>query len=137
MMRGAVVGGLLLGLWAGSVRAQEAGANIRAVITEQIEAFKVDDFETAFAFASPALREMFGSSSRFAEMVQNGYPMVWRPAQVRFSGLETRDGRMVQSVLVTDAEGALYVLDYDMIPGAHGAWRIDGVMVRRSGDAGA
>ncbi len=103
MLRHVVAGILLLGLACGPARAQDADADIRAVISEQIEAFKADDFETAFAFASPAIQRMFGSPAQFGEMVQNGYPMVWRPAEVRFSGLETRDGRTVQSVVVTDA----------------------------------
>lgn len=137
MLRHAVVGILLAGLVAGRVGAEDADADIRAVISGQIEAFKADDFETAFSFASPAIRDMFGSPARFGEMVRTGYPMVRRPAQVRFSGLEVREGRTVQSVLVIDAEGALYVLDYEMVPGADGGWRIDGVTIRRGGDAGA
>ena len=55
------------------------------MISKQIEAFKADDFDTAFSFASPMIQRMFGSASTFGEMVQNGYPMVWRPAEVRFS----------------------------------------------------
>lgn len=131
-----VVGVLLLSLAVGPVRSQDAEADIREVISGQIEAFKADDFETAFSFASPMIRRMFGSPARFGAMVQTGYPMVWRPAQVQFSGLETRAGRTVQSVVVTDQSGALYVLDYEMIAGDTG-WQIDGVTVRRSGDAGA
>ncbi len=136
MRRFVIVGVLLMGLGLGPVRAQDGGEDIRSIISRQIEALKADDFETAFSFASPLIKRMFGSSERFGEMVQNGYPMVWRPAQVRFSGLETREGRTVQSVLVIDQSGALYVLDYDMITGDDG-WRINGVMVRRAGDAGA
>lgn len=127
---------LLLGLALGPARAQEANADIEAVISSQIEAFRADDFETAFSFASPTIRRMFGDPDRFGEMVQNGYPMVWRPRDVRFSGVETRDGRTVQSVVVTDQAGAPHVLDYEMIEGEDG-WRINGVMLRRPGDAGA
>jgi hypothetical protein len=82
------------------------------------------------------IRRLFGTPSRFGEMVQNGYPMVWRPADVRFSNLVTRNGRTVQSVLVTDGTACLHVLDYEMIAGDDG-WRINGVRVRRPGDAGA
>jgi hypothetical protein len=127
---------LLLGLAPGAPRAQDAGAAIQGVIARQIEAFKVDDFVTAFSFASPSIKRLFGDPDRFGQMVRNGYPMVWRPAEVRFSGLETRDGRTVQSVVVTDAAGAIHVLDYEMIAGDDG-WRINGVTLRRTGDAGA
>lgn len=116
--------------------AEDPGSQIRSVISEQIEAFRADDFETAFTFASPMIKRLFGDPSRFGAMVQQGYPMVWRPADVRFSGLEERGGRMVQSVLVTDQSGSLYVLDYEMIPGGTG-WQINGVTVRRAGEVGA
>lgn len=130
------IGLVALALGTAQARAQEADSEIRSVISAQIEAFLADDFETAFSFASPAIKQMFGSSDRFGEMVQNGYPMVWRPANVQFSGLETRSGRTVQSVVVRDQAGAVYVLDYEMVPTESG-WQINGVMVRRTGDAGA
>jgi len=41
-----------------------------------------------------------------------------------------------QSVQVTDQAGALFVLEYEMVPGSDG-WQINGVTVRRSEDAAA
>lgn len=127
---------LLAGLQAAPGRAQDAAEAIRSVISGQIAAFRENDFERAFSFASPSIRRMFGNPTSFGSMVRHGYPMVWRPADVRFSGLRQEDGRTVQSVLVTDQEGALYVMDYEMVQG-DGGWQIDGVTVRRAGDAGA
>lgn len=117
-------------------RAQEPSADIRAVISDQIAAFKADDFETAFGFASPTIKRMFGNPETFGQMVRSGYPMVWRPAQVQFTALATRNGRQVQSVLVTDQAGALHVLDYEMIP-AEGGWQINGVWIREAEGTGA
>jgi hypothetical protein len=127
---------LLVCLCGAAAFAQDAAAAIREVISGQIEAFKADDFEAAFAFASPGIRRQFGDAGTFGEMVRDGYPMVWRPADVRFSGLADRDGRKVQSVIVTDRAGALFVIDYEMIP-HDGGWRIDGVRLRQEGDTGA
>lgn len=117
-------------------RAQETGADIRAVISEQIAALQADDFETAFGFASPTIKRIFGNSEVFGQMVRSGYPMVWRPADVRFTDLATRDGHPVQGVLVTDQAGALHVLEYEMVPG-EGGWQINGVRIREDGGAGA
>jgi hypothetical protein len=114
--------------------AGDAAAAIREVISDQIEAFQADDFETAFTFASPDIREMFGTSGRFGEMVREGYPMVWHPGEVRFSDLAVRDGRTVQRVLVTDQAGAFHVLEYEMVKGDQG-WRIDGVRLLQEGAA--
>ena len=95
-------------------------------ITRQLEAFKQDDFETAFRFASPMIKGMFGSSQRFGQMVRQGYPMVWRPADVRY-GAAVEDGPTVrQLVIITDGAGTLHYLEYEMIPGAEG-WVINGV----------
>jgi hypothetical protein len=69
-------------------------------------------------------------------MVREGYPMVLRPADVRFAALDDRDGRKVQSVLLTDQAGALHVLEYEMVP-FEGGWRINGVRLRKAGDSGA
>jgi hypothetical protein len=132
-----IAGVFVLGLALGPVRAQGADEDIQSVIARQIEAFRTDDFAMAFAFASPSIQRMFGNSDRFGEMIRNGYPMVWRPAQVRFTALSIQGGRTVQSVIVTDRSGALYVLDYEMISDDGDEWRINGVTLRRPGDTGA
>lgn len=116
--------------------ADDHSAAIRQVISDQIEAFEADDFDAAFTFASPGIRDMFGTPRRFGAMVREGYPMVLHPGEVRFSDLAERDGRTVQRVLVTDRAGALHVLEYEMVQGAQG-WRIDGVRLVQEGAAGA
>ena len=68
-------------------------------------------------------------------MVQQGYPMVWRPAEVQYLALEPRGGQMVQRVLVTDQNGGLHVLEYYMIQTENG-WQIDGVSLLPAPDIG-
>ena len=99
---------------------------IEAVISQQIQAFRADDFERAFTFASPSIQGLFGSSENFARMVTQGYPMVWRPAQVEFLALRSQDGRLAQRVRIVDEAGLVHVLDYFMIPTEDG-WKINGV----------
>jgi len=111
---------------ASAPRAQAEIPLVTDTITRQLEAFKQDDFETAFRFASPMIKGMFGSSQRFGQMVRQGYPMVWRPADVRY-GAAVEDGPTVrQLVIITDGAGTLHYLEYEMIPGADG-WVINGV----------
>ena len=134
--------GLAIAFLAGSaviVQAQsveEPADGIRQAISEQIAAFEADDFAAAFSYASPGIRAMFGTPARFAQMVRAGYPMVWRPGAVEFSGPDAEGGRTLQRVLITDRAGALHVLEYEMVPGAQG-WRIDGVRLLADGAAGA
>ena len=132
---------MLLGLVLSAAMAWPAAADdrddITGVIQSQIEAFLADDFATAFTFASPGIKQMFGSSDRFGRMVREGYPMVWRPETVRFLELREISGALRQKVLIEDANGATHVLDYRMEPDGAGDWRIDGVQILRAPDVSA
>lgn len=103
--------------------------DIRAVIAAQIEAFEADDFEQAFTYASPTIRQVFRTPENFGVMVQRGFPMVWRPADVRFLDLASRDGALWQDVMVRDAAGAVFILEYEMIE-LDAGWKINGVRIR-------
>lgn len=109
---------------------------LESVIQNQLDAFKQDDFATAFTYASPDIKGLFGTSDRFGQMVRSGYPMVWRPAQVRYLALRAEAGQLWQRVMITDQAGALHFVDYQMIEAAEG-WQINGVQLVRGGGAGA
>ena len=119
----ALVGAILLGAPA-PVVAQDQSAP--AIIGAQIDAFLADDFETAFGFASDTIRAMFGTPERFGQMVVTGYPMVHRPASVTYLERVQRPGGTGQRVLITDAAGASFVLEYLMIDTPEGL-KINGV----------
>ncbi|MGB3245210.1 MAG: DUF4864 domain-containing protein [Sulfitobacter sp.] len=123
---GLLTGALLL--IASSFGAVAQQADIQGTIDSQFEAFKSDDFETAFTFATPNLQRMFQNPQNFERMVTGGYPMVWRPAGVRYLNLRQENGAMVQTVEITDAKGLKHLLDYRMEQTAEG-WRIGGVQI--------
>ena len=136
-MRRVMFAAVLIVVGALSVLAQEArNAVIEGTIQGQIDAFQVDDFSAAFAFASPNIRRIFGNSENFGTMVRQGYPMVWRPAEVRFLDLRDLGGLMVQRVMIRDQAGVYHVLEYQMQPGADG-WQINGVRLVPQPDVGA
>lgn len=108
---------------------------IQSTILNQIEAFKADDFATAFTFASPTIKGIFGTAENFGMMVRNGYPMVHRPAEVRMLDLREVAGALWQRVMITDAEGQTHVLDYQMVETADG-WQINGVQLLRASGVG-
>ena len=109
----------------------KANEDIEKVISSQIDAFLADDFETAFTYASPMIKDIFGTPEKFGQMVRQGYPMVWRPSEVNFLSIDRRGKELWQNVMVRDAEGALYILEYQMIPGETG-WLINAVRVRKA-----
>lgn len=109
---------------------------VTTVIQSQIEAFLADDFERAFTFAAPGIKRMFGNPDNFGLMVRQGYPMVWRPADVQY--LELREGPTgpVQRVLIQDQSGANHLLEYYMSETGEG-WQISGVQLLPAPGIGA
>ncbi|MDU8909947.1 DUF4864 domain-containing protein [Aestuariicoccus sp. MJ-SS9] len=122
-----------------SIDAQEAVApdpRIEATIQSQIDAFLQDDLARAFTFASPMIQSLFGTPENFGLMVRRGYPMVWRPEDVRFGALREVDGALWQTVILRDAGGATHVLGYEMVL-QDGEWRIAGVRILPQPDVAA
>ncbi|MGI9419048.1 MAG: DUF4864 domain-containing protein, partial [Geminicoccaceae bacterium] len=73
---------------------------IRETIRSQIEAFKANDPDLAFSFATPMIQNRFGDSSRFVAMVKRGYMPVYRPRQVEFTDLLDVRGKPTQRIVV-------------------------------------
>lgn len=101
---------------------------IEAVIQNQISAFQADDFEAAFSYAAPNIQRAFGNSKRFAQMIVNRFPMVWRPAQVQYLKLTRSGSYALQRVMVTDQQNTLHLLVYQLEP-VNEDWRIRGVQI--------
>lgn len=114
--------------------AQEAP--IQKTIQSQIDAFQADDFARAFTFASPNIKGMFGTPENFEAMVKNGYPMVYRPAEVQMLELREIAGNLWQRVRITDQAGAGWFLDYMMVETPEG-WQINAVQILPAPDVGA
>lgn len=131
---------ILTGLLAAALLSAPALADtkdeVTGVIQNQLDAFLADDFDTAFTYASPRIKRMFGSPDRFGMMVRQGYPMVWRPADVQYLDLSRQGPYEVQKVLITDETGATHVLEYRMIETPDG-WQIAGVRLLEAPGVGA
>lgn len=112
--------------FAGPILAQ--GKEITATIDAQIEAFRADDFARAFGYASPGIRSVFQTPENFGAMVRSGFPMVWRPAEVRYLGQRDVAGKIWQRVQVTDTDGRVHILDYQMIR-LENDWKINAVQI--------
>ena len=126
---------LAIVLMASPASAEDARrAGIVAVIGAQLDAFRHDDAEAAFAFASPAIQAMFGTPANFLRMVAESYQPVYRPRAVKFLDLLEQDGRLVQRVLFTGPDGRQVMGLYMMVRQPDGTWRIAGcVLVRPDG----
>ncbi len=131
----AVLLAVCLGLCSVAASAQSGppdGRAIRQVITAQIEAFRHDDGNAAFSYASPHLRSMFGDAPTFLAMVKSGYAPVIDPQSVSFGALEQHDGQLIQHVELVgpNGEGALALYTMEREP--DGTWRIAGCELVKS-----
>jgi hypothetical protein len=126
---------MLIGLASPAQAQQDLSATdrqaIRSVIQSQVEAFQHDDGETAFGYASPAIREMFGNAGNFMDMVRQGYPMVYRPKVFDFAEIVMMNGAPTQKVHVVGPDGLPVDAFYPMTRLPDGSWRIDGCYLRQ------
>lgn len=113
----------------------EADRNaIRTVIEAQLAAFRADDGETAFGFASPSIQRQFGNPATFLAMVKAAYMPVYRPREVQFRRLVEIEGEPVQLVLLVGPDFAVVTAYYIMQQQADGTWRINGCVLREAAD---
>ena len=121
--------GLILGLAAPSFAQDLSAADrsaIRDVIQGQVDAFQRDDGASAFGYASPTIRGMFGTSEVFMDMVRQGYQPVYRPRVFDFREIVTLQGQVTQKVHVVGPDGKPVTAFYPMTQLPDGTWRIDG-----------
>jgi len=105
---------------------------IRAVISDQLDAFTRDDAQRAFSFATPSIRAQFGNAEQFMAMVRASYPVVYRRKSFEFGKPEIVDGEFIQPVKMMDGDGRAWLALYPMQRQTDGNWRINGCQVARA-----
>jgi len=120
-------------------RADEAvapadAAAIQQVIQGQMNAFKIDDWSAAFAYAAPGIQTKFQSPQIFSQMVTQAYQPVYRPRGVEFRALKASEFGPTQEVFVVGPDGLNYLAYYTMEKQADGTWRISGCYLVRAED---
>ena len=128
---------LLLALACGTALAEDAvppssRAEIRRVISAQIEAFRRRDGAAALAFAAPGIVQRFGDGPHFLEMVRTAYPAVYAPRSFSFGEVSSDGGVVEQKVEFVGSDGSAALGIYDMEHEADGSWRISGCMLEQS-----
>ena len=99
------------------------------IVMQQLEAFRKNDYEAAFTFASRSIHDMF-DAARFEAMVRGGYPEIARSVRANIDGSKRGDaGELYLFLHVQGENGRAVEAVYEMIKEA-GAWRINGVVTR-------
>jgi Domain of unknown function (DUF4864) len=110
---------------------------IQSVIQGQMNAFRIDDWTAAFAYAAPSIRQKFQSPQIFSQMVTQAYQPVYRPKGVEFRELKASEFGPTQEVFVVGPDGIGYLAYYTMEKQPDGTWRISGCYLVRIKDQSA
>lgn len=103
---------------------------IRQVVESQLAAFRADDADKAYSFASPSIQAQFGTAGNFMAMVIASYQPVYRPKAVFFKDVAKINGMVVQRVLLIDQDDDSVLALYPMELQGDGSWRINGCFLK-------
>ena len=116
-------------------RAADDVASAQSVIRSQVEALSRDDAATAYAYAAPAIRDIFPQPDTFMAMVRNSSAPIYRHKSFEFGAARASDGKIAQRVHIIDADGipweALYTLEQE----PDGSIKISGCVLLKAGQA--
>ena len=98
--------------------------SVQAVVQGQLNAFAADDAAGAFSFAAPNIRDMFGSAENFMAMVQQAYPVVYRPAALVFLMPQEVEAGLLQAVQMRDRSGKSWLAVYTLQRQPAAGWLI-------------
>ena len=100
---------------------------VRYTISSQIEAFKENNIKKAYKFAAPNIQAQFPNPDVFGLMVRNGYPVIWRPKNFKFTKFQDLGNKSIQRVLFQSYDGRLETYDY-ILEKYDDLWKIAGVL---------
>ena len=124
---------VLLGL-ASPSRADDVSA-AQSVIRAQEQAFGRDDAAAAYSHAAPEIRQQFPQADSFMQMVQRGYPPVYRHKSFEFGEARSDGGRVAQRVHIVDDNGEAWEAMYTLEQQPDGSLKITGCSLLKAGQA--
>jgi Domain of unknown function (DUF4864) len=123
---------LLLPIAPAHGRAPSGATEVEAAsepVLRQLEAFRRDDFDAAYAFASTEIRQRF-DRGRFEAMVRAGYPEIARSAFAAVAqGERAPNGNVYLVLKIRGANGVSIEAVYEMVSEPTG-WKINGVVTK-------
>jgi hypothetical protein len=119
-------------LWLAAPAAAQTDADLQAagrVVLQQLDAFRRNDFDTAFTFASASIHAQFDRAG-FEQMVRGGYPEIARSVSAVIDGSKRGDAGEVYVFLTIRGENGNAVEAVYELVNEEGSWRVNGVVTR-------
>jgi Domain of unknown function (DUF4864) len=105
---------------------------IKGAISEQLAALKAGDGPKAFAHASPAIRQQFGTATDFLAMVRTAYGALIAARYTEFLEGAVIDGNVLQPLRLVGPDNSVRVALYTMQKQPDGRWTISGCVLAPS-----
>ncbi|MEM6710911.1 MAG: DUF4864 domain-containing protein [Pseudomonadota bacterium] len=102
---------------------------MQTVIRAQIEAFRAEDAETAYSYASAPIKLRFPTAAMFVSMVQQGYPAVYSAQSYSFGDAALTPRGPAQRVELVAGDGQVWRGLYTFSENSEGDLRISGVFL--------
>ena len=103
---------------------------IRAVISEQVDAFRRGDDRAAYTYAAPDIQAQFSAPDDFMAMVKAHYKPVLNAHKLSFAArsrnIQAHADMRRQEAFIIDAGGLTHHLNYFMQNQPDGSWKIAG-----------
>ena len=107
----------------------------QSVIRAQEQAFGREDAAAAYSHAAPEIRQQFPQADSFMQMVQRGYPPVYRHKSFEFGEARSDGGRVAQRVHIVDENGEVWEAMYTLEQQPDGSLKITGCSLLNAGQA--
>ena len=107
----------------------------QSVIRAQEQAFGREDAAAAYSHAAPQIRQQFPQADSFMQMVQRGYPPVYRHKSFEFGEARAAGGRIAQRVHIVDDNGEAWEAMYTLEQQPDGSLKITGCSLLKAGQA--
>ena len=104
--------------------AGEAGAETRAAIQRQLDAFAQDDAGAAYALAAPGIKAIFTDSATFMAMVRRQYAPVYHHRRAEFGEFSSDGDAASQTLTIVDDDGQVWTALYKLARQSDGSWLI-------------
>ena len=105
---------------------------IISVVSAQLQAFRDDDFEKAYSYASPTIKTIFPDYKEFRDMVVGQYQAVYRPKSINIGSVSTEGGVPFLEVYLVDPDGIFVTAIYSMQQQENGSWLINGCFLSQA-----
>lgn len=112
-----------------SIVADDDVKAVQLVIGNQISALKSGDYQSAYSFAAPNVKQAFPSVKTFINMVQSGYKPLYQHASYVFGKNTLSKGEVYQEIIVADESRQLWQFIYTLDQQQDKTWKVTNVVM--------